>query len=138
MRFDAGTTQSLNTSSVQAVAVNAEFFLFLADAESARAFLNDQRRDSLLAFFRLRIHIHDRCICRAPVRDPRLRSVDYVRIALANGFRLKRRRIRARLRLGKRVAADFFAARKWHQKFLLLLFGAKTINRIAVERILHG
>src|SRR6202008_4914071 len=34
-------------------AVNAEFFFFLADAESASAFLNDQRGNSLLPFFGL-------------------------------------------------------------------------------------
>ena len=118
--------------------MNPELFFFLADAESASAFLNDQRGNSLLTFFGLRIHVSDCCICRAAVRNPGFRAVDYVRIALANRFRCKRRRIRTRLRLGKCVASDFLAARERHQEFLLLLFSAEAKNRIAVERILHG
>ena len=39
--------------------VNAQFFFFLADVEAGRAFFDDQRGDSLLAFFRMRVHVDD-------------------------------------------------------------------------------
>src|SRR5271166_4184996 len=55
--------------------VDPELLLFLAHSESRRALLNDQRRDSLLAFFRLRVDVYDRGVGRAAVRDPRLRAV---------------------------------------------------------------
>jgi hypothetical protein len=42
------------------------------------------------------------------------------------------------LRLGQRVASDFFAAREGQEEFFLLFFRAKTMDRIAIQRILHG
>ncbi len=82
--------------------------------------------------------VDDGGIGHAAVGDPRFRAVDDVAVALAHGFGRERRRVRARLRLGQRVAADFFAAREGHQKFFLLFFRAEAMDRIAVQRILHG
>ena len=67
--------------------MNAEFLFFFADLESQRAFLNYERRDSLLALFRLRIHVDDSGVSHATVRDPCFRTVDYVPVAFADGLR---------------------------------------------------
>src|SRR5208282_4339733 len=44
----------------------------------------------------------------------------------------------AGLRLGKRITADFFAARKRHEKLLFLLLRAEMVERAAVEGVLNG
>ncbi len=66
--------------------VDSEFLFFFANGESRRAFFNDQRRDSLLSFFRLRVHVDDRRIGCATVGDPGLRAVDDVASPLRTAF----------------------------------------------------
>src|SRR5215470_2260498 len=118
--------------------MDAEFLLFLADSETRSSLLHDERRDALLAFLRLRVDVHDRGVGCSAVRDPRLGAIDDVAIVFSNRLRPQRRGIRPRLRLGKRVAADFFAARERRQKSLLLFLSAEPMDGIAVERVLHG
>ena len=66
--------------------MNAQLFFFLADFEAGRFFLDHQRGDSLLSFFRLRIDVDERGIGDAAVGDPGFRAVDDVAIALEDGF----------------------------------------------------
>ena len=138
MRFAAGTSQSVKDKFGASRGVDAEFFFFLADLEAGRAALDDQRRDSFFAFCRIRIHVNDGRVGHAAVGDPGFCAVDDVAVALANGLRGERRRVRAGLRLGQRVASDFFAARERHEEFLFLLVRAEAMDRIAIQRILHG
>ncbi len=51
---------------------------------------------------------------------------------------MERGGVRACLRLGERVAADFFAARVRQKELLFLFVGAEAVDGIAVEGILHG
>ena len=118
--------------------MNAEFFFFLADGKSRRAFRDDERGNSLLAFFRLRIDVENHGVGLAAIGDPCFRAVDDVAVALEDGFGAQRGGIRAGLRLGETVAADFFAAREGDEEFFLLFFGSEAMNRIAVKRILDG
>jgi hypothetical protein len=118
--------------------MNAEFLFFLADLESGRAALNDQRRDSFFTFGGFRIGVHNRRIGHSTVSDPGFCAVDHVAVAAPLRTRRERSRVRTCLRLGERVTADFFAASVGQQKLLLLRFRAKAMNRIAIQRILHG
>ncbi len=83
------------------------------------------------------VHVDDRGIGHAAIGDPGFCPVDDVAVAPEHGLGGQRRGVRAGLRLGERVAADFFAAREGNQKFLLLFFRAEAVNRIAIQRILH-
>ena len=118
--------------------MNAKLFFFLAHVETRRAPLHDERGNAFLAFRRIGIHIDDSRIRDAAVGDPRFCAVDDVLSVFPDRRGTQRRGIRAGLRLGERVAPDAFAARKRHQKFFLLFFGAKAMKRIAVKRILYG
>jgi len=117
--------------------VDAEFLFFLPGFESGRAALDRQSRDSFFAFRRIGVYIDDRRVSHAAIGDPRLGAVDNVAVAFAHCLGCERRCVRARLRLGQRVAANFFTARERREKFLFLLLGAETMNRIAIQRILH-
>ena len=92
--------------------VDAEFFFFLADLEARRAFFDDQRGDAFFAFRRIGVDVDDGGIGGAAVGDPGFGAVDDVFVALLDGFGLERGGVGAGLRLGERVAADFFAARE--------------------------
>jgi len=118
--------------------VDPQLLFFFADVEARRSFLDDQRRYAFLALGRIGVYIDQGRVGNASIGDPRLRAVQYVRVAPAYGPCLQRRRVRAGLRLGEREAADFFSAREGQQESLLLLFVAKTMNGVAVERILPG
>ncbi len=117
--------------------MNPQLLFFLAHFKPGRAALDHQRRNPFFAFRRIGIDVHQRGIGHAAVGDPRFRSVDDVAVALAHRTRRQRRRVRSRLRLGQRVAADLFAAREWREKFFFLLLGPEAMKRIAVQRILH-
>src|SRR5258708_15449030 len=117
---------------------DAEFFFFLADLESRRAFFHNQRGDSFFAFRRFRVHVDDRGIRRAAIGDPGFRTVEQVSLALFDGFRLQRGGVRTGLRLSQRVATDLFTAGIRQQEFFLLFFRPEAMNGIAVKRILHG
>ena len=118
--------------------MDAQLLFFFSDFESWRAFFHHQRCDSFFALGGVRIHISDSRVGRSAAGDPSLGAIDDIGIALLHRLRLQRRGVRAGLRLGQRVATDFFTSREWMQKFLLLFFGAEAMNRIAVQRILHG
>ncbi len=133
MRFATGTSQSVKDKFRARGGMDAEFLFFLAHFKAGRAALDDQRRDSFFALCRIGIYVNDGSVGHAAVGDPRLCAVDDVAVALAHCFGGERRCVRAGLRLGERVATDFFAAREGQQKFLFLLFGAEAVNRIAVQ-----
>src|ERR1700683_4643732 len=118
--------------------VNAQLLLFLAHRKAARSLLHHQRSNSLFAFLGLRVDVHERGIGGPTIGDPRLGPLDDVSIAFARRFRRERRRVGSGLRFGERVASDFFPARIGNEEFLLLFIGAKTVDRIAVERVLNG
>ena len=126
MRFASGTSQSVNESSVQAVAWMPSFFSSLPHFESGRAAFDHQRSDSFFAFCGIGVHIDDRSVGHAAIGDPRLRAVDDVAVALEHRVGRERRRIRASLRFGERVAADFFAAREGREEFLFLLVSCRS------------
>ena len=77
--------------------VDAEFFFFLADGETRRALFDDERGDSLLAFFRMRVDVDDGGIGGAAVGDPGFGAVDDVLVAFADGFGVRARRRSSRL-----------------------------------------
>ena len=114
--------------------IDAQLLFFFSDFESWRAFFHHQRCDSFFALGGVRIHISDSRVGRSAAGDPSLGAIDDIRIALLHRLRLQRRGVRAGLRLGQRVATDFFTSREWMQKFLLLFFGAEAMNRIAKSR----
>src|SRR3977135_3900760 len=114
--------------------MNTEFLFFLPGFESGRAALDHQSRDSFFAFCRIGVYIYDRRVSHAAISDPRLSAVDDVAVALAYCLGCERRCVRARLRLGQRVAANFFAARERREKFLFLLLGAQTMTWHAIPR----
>src|SRR5580700_7629384 len=118
--------------------MNTEFFLFLADGEAACAFFDHQRGNSLLTFLRLRIDVYKSRIRCSAVGDPCLSPVDDVRVALSLGLGPEGGGVRAGLRLGERVASDFFPSRAGNEEFLFLLLGAEPQDGVAVERVLNG
>ena len=99
--------------------VDAEFFFFLADLEAGRSFFDDQRGDAFFALRRIGVDVDDGCVSGAAVCDPGFCAVDDVFVALLDGFGLECGSVGAGLRLGERVAADFFAAREGKKEFLV-------------------
>ena len=86
----------------------------------------------------MRIDVDDSGIGDAAIGDPGFRAVDEVAVAFQDSFRFERGSIRAGLRFGERVAADFFATGEGNKKFFLLLFRAEAIDGVAKKRILDG
>jgi hypothetical protein len=117
---------------------DAKFFFFLAGFEAGRAFFDDEGGDAFFAFFRMRADVNDGRVGRAAVGDPGFCAVDEVLVAAKDSFGLESSGVRACLRLGERVAADFFAARVWQKELLFLVVGAVAVDGIAVEGILDG
>src|SRR5712675_371667 len=118
--------------------INPQLLFLFAHLEPGRAFLDHDRGDSFFALRRVSINVDDRRVGRPAIGDPRLSSVDNVLVALFDSSRLQGRGVRASLWFRQRVTADLFSARKRKKEFLLLLFIAETMNRIAIKRILNG
>src|SRR5262249_30999113 len=94
--------------------VNSELFLLFAHSETSPAFFDYERGDALLAFLRLGVDKNDSCVGRTSIGDPCFRAIHHISVGLAYRRRPKCRGVRACMRLGQRVAADFFAASKRH------------------------
>src|SRR6266852_5934657 len=118
--------------------VDAEFFFFFADLETRCALFHDDRGDSLLAFGRIGVDVDDGRVGHAAIGDPRLGAVQNIFAAAFHRFGLQGGGVRARLRLGQGVAADFFSTGKGQQKSLFLRLGAEAVDGIAEQRILHA
>ena len=56
--------------------VDAEFFFFLADFETGRAFFDDERGDAFFAFGRIGVDVDDGGVSGAAVGDPGFGAVD--------------------------------------------------------------
>ena len=105
--------------------------------KSRRPFLDDQRGDAFFAFRRIGVHVDDGRVGHAAIGDPGLCAVEDVSVALLHGYGLQRGGVGAGLRLGERVAADFFSPREGRAGIFSFVRQSKAMNRIAVKRILY-
>ena len=99
-------------------------FLRSGSCEIPETSLHKKRGHAARARRRIRLRKHDVDAGNTAVRDPALRAVQHVVIAVAHRPRLNPAGIRSRLRLGQAKRANNFAARKPRKIFLLLRLGA--------------
>src|ERR1017187_4920239 len=110
-------------------------FLF-ADGESGRIFLDQKRRDPLVALRRIHGGKQNEQPRLFAIRDPELASVENELIAFEFGLGLQRKRVRSRSRFAQRIGAKH-VRRQPRQVTLLLVFIGPAQNRIPEQRVLH-
>jgi hypothetical protein len=135
-RFSLGTKQSLKITSEVSLA-HAQLVFFFARAKTRVALLHDKRGNSFCSFW-LVGHGHGHANVRVvAVGDEGFRAVENPAAVLAHRGSSRAAGVRARLRLGQRPAAEFFALRQRRDIFLALLRSAKFIDVIGAQRIVR-
>ena len=102
--------------------------------EPGRPFLHQEAVDLAVVLLRP----HDGDVGDRPVRDPELRAIQDVLVALLRGARLHAAGIGAVVRLGETEAPDLGARGELWQPLLLLRLGAVRVDRVHHEATLHG
>ena len=115
-------------------ALDAELALLRPDREARVVLVHDERGDAVGPLVRVG-HRHDRVVRRdAGVGDPALRPVEHPAVAVEHGAGAHRRRVRAGLALGQRVA-DHRLAGGDRRHVLLQLLRAGQDDRLRAELV---
>ena len=109
-----------------------------AEREPGHALLEEERRDPLVLRRRIGLRKDERVVGDRCVRDPVLRAVEDIDVALAPGGPLHGGDVGARGRLGQPEAGQLLAARLRREPALLLLLGPVAEERERVEPDVDG
>ena len=96
-----------------AAGADAELVFLLADRESRRAAIDDERGDAAVARIGIDVGEHDEHVRFVAVGDPQLAAVDREAVALFGGARRHREGVAARAGFGQAIGADRARWRAW-------------------------